>query len=128
MSMHVTSLELSKTLYHLSGWKDTEYFYQRNDYADGSAGFSLVNPVLEAPLAGEAYPAYDLGYLLRRLPTQTRIKREYDASPDKPQETPAHYRALYDTADDQHFWQGANTPEDAAALVAIELLKAEITR
>lgn len=101
--MDTTSLELSKALWKLSGWT-----YLAHQW---------LSPY------DDPHPVYDLGYLLRKLPPQTRIKKEFDASPELPEETPAHYRALYDTVDDRHFWLGADTPEDAAAKLAIELFK-----
>ncbi len=101
--MDSTSLELSRELYKLSGWE-----YAANEW---------LSPY------NDSHPVYDLGYLLRKLPPQTSIQKEFDASPELPEETPAHYRALYDTGDGRHFWLGADTPEDAAAKLAIELFK-----
>lgn len=121
--MNVASLKLCKELDALSGWSETDYFYQGVEHEDKSTAYVLTNPVLEGPLTANAYPAYDLGYLMRRLPAQTLLKREYDASPELPEATPAHYRALYDTLDGQHFWSGADTPENAAVLLAINLFK-----
>ena len=67
--MDTASLTLCKELYKVSGWKHTDYFYQTVEYPDGSTGFSLVNPELQEPLHAEAYPAYDLGYLVRKFST-----------------------------------------------------------
>jgi hypothetical protein len=119
MGMVSARLDLCKELCKLSGWKNTfAYWYQNwmlgNKWMVGYQG----SPSIEATV-----PAYDLGYLLTKLPPQTSIKKEHDASPQLPEETPAHYRALYDTTDGRHFWLGADTPEDAACLLAIELFK-----
>lgn len=117
--MSAARLELCQELYKLSKWKDTfSYWYQNwmfnNKWMVGHQG----TPSIES-----TFPAYDLGYLLRKLPPQTRIVKEYEASAELPEETPAHYHALYDTVDERHFWLGADTPEDAACRLAIELLK-----
>ena len=60
--MNVASLELSRELYELSGWDDTEGVWanarqEQPDYATSSV-FKK----------GE-HPAYELGYLLRKLPS-----------------------------------------------------------
>src|SRR5258707_9837884 len=113
--MNVTSLELSRELYKLSRWVLTEkHWYQGK-------------PIYNAPYGWDC-PAYDLGFLLEKLPPQTSIKKEFDASPDLPEETPAHYRALYDTVDDRHFWLGADTPEDAACKLCCELIRQGIIK
>src|SRR5579885_3123568 len=91
--METTDEKLSKELYELSGWEYVSHEWM-SPYDD-------------------PHPIYDLGYLIRRLPLQTIIKKEHDASPELPEETPAHYRCIYDTADGRHFWLGAATPEDA---------------
>lgn len=113
--MQTASLDLCKELHGLSGWDDTYHRWSKDIY-----GHDVVIDILAA---GTTVPAYDLGYLLRKLPTRTVIKKEHDASPELPEETPAHFRALYDTVDGQHFWLGADTPEDAACELAIELFK-----
>lgn len=96
--MNVASLELCKELYELSGWDNREQYH----YIDGS-------PV----------PAYDFGYLLRKLPEGTTI-RVNKRNPVKLGKNQGPYSAL------MYGYRGAvraDTPEDCAAKLAIELLK-----
>lgn len=105
---HTVSLELSKKLYRLSRWEYTTHQW--------------LSPV------ENSHPVYDLGYLLRKLPPQVVLKKEYEVSSELPEETPAYYRAMYDTADGQHYWLGAATPEDALAHLAVALFTSGILR
>ncbi len=121
--MDTASLTLCKELYEVSGWKDTDYFYQFVEYGDLSTGYYLTNPTLEMPLHANAYPAYDLGYLLRRLPqnswagyTDTSGQRGYALA-----KTYAWNKRGNDI--DKIAECRADTPEDAAANLAIELFK-----
>lgn len=60
--MHA-SLELCKELYELSGWNDeTEFHY---DLTDGLIGVGLPRKAVPGNVE---IPAYDLGYLIRKLP------------------------------------------------------------
>ena len=113
--MHVARLDLCAKLFALTGWDDTYHRWSKDIYHK--------DVVIDTLAAGTTTPAYDLGYLLRKLPPQTRITKEFDASEHYPEKTPAFFRALYDTSDDLHFWQGANTPEDAACILALTLLE-----
>src|SRR4051794_28552960 len=62
--MNVASLKLCRELHELSGWKDTEYTYYAN--AGLHSGFvEHRRMVFDKP---DNLPAYDLGYLLRKLP------------------------------------------------------------
>ena len=119
-TMNVARKDLCQTLHELSGWDDTDHHWSKD--IDGR------DTVITTGASGTIIPAYDLGYLLRKLPAGTRISKEHDASPEHPNETPAHYRACYDTSEHLHFWLGASTPEDAACLLAIELLKSGIMK
>lgn len=63
--MHVANLELCKQLFELSRWADTEHCYYANG---GSVNGDIVHQrsmVFDKP---NNVPAYDLGYLLRKLP------------------------------------------------------------
>lgn len=59
----VASLEISKQLYEISGWKDT-HFSWRSQYKQ-EARIVDIQPNIESDT-----PAYDLGYIMRKLPTQ----------------------------------------------------------
>jgi hypothetical protein len=106
--MNVASLELCKELYELSGWDDGDLDWWR--YDDG-----LKKHVLDIELvAGSIAPAYNLGYLMRKLPNLSLHKE-------------ARNNGVYTCA----YWLGGiknlivkdDTPEDAACKLAIELFK-----
>jgi hypothetical protein len=93
--MNVASLELCKALYELSGWAGDDSF------GDMDSGKS-------------ATPAYDLGYLLRKLPQGTHIVKNTGDKPDY-----SCWSYLHENVDTVR----ADTPEDAACMLAIELFK-----
>lgn len=63
----VADLAECKLLYQLSGWNGQYWWWSYREFADGSGGYVVVGEH-EAPFHGSTYPAYDAGYLLRRLP------------------------------------------------------------
>ena len=117
--MHVASLELSRELYELSGWDDRRaiQYYWHGDDLDH---VTVVDAEQHEPECA-VYPAYDLGYLLRKLP------RTYGgvglcvwaAGTSK-------WIAEYDGTRKMRVM--ADSPEDAAAKLAIELFKQNILR
>lgn len=121
--MNTASLELCKELFALCGWKETDYFYQYQEHEDASGGYSLVNPGLEAPLHATAYPAYDLGYLLRRLPQNSWVG--YIDTSGQRGYAYAYTYAWNEKGTDTQKIAGsqAATPEDAACKLAIELFQ-----
>lgn len=109
--MQVASLELCKTLHELSGW-DARGEDELDVYLLGTG--NLVSSNNEHPDA--ICPAYDLGYLLRKLPgvKLEQIDKDYwnaQQSYNDGTELPD-----YKTCD-------AGTPEDAAAKLCVALLK-----
>jgi len=112
--MNTASLELCKELYKLSGWKETDNFYQFIEYSDLSTGYYLTNPTVAAPLHANAYPAYDLGYLLRKLP------RDFVLRPIPGAQWEIQYAP--GMSGKEKICQ-ADTPEDAACSLAIHLFK-----
>src|SRR5688500_6787356 len=69
--MNVTSVEISKELYQLSNgsWDDTYHVWQnRSDDGGETVHYALITHGDHEPYD---YPAYDLGYLLRKLPNVT---------------------------------------------------------
>lgn len=90
----VASLELCQELHKLSGW-DEEWLSHSN-----------------------TTPKYDLGYLLRKLPPSTEIKRMGKARADIVRL--GEYVAWNDNHKGRYH---ADTPEDATAKLAIELFK-----
>lgn len=128
--MNVASRELCVELYELaSEWVDTDYGWitstERRDgesWSDGITQFVLVNrlahsitwqPNLQSAHSAKSrfanIPAYDLGYLLRKLPSDTVIWRNVFRW---------HIRnEAFDKS------ASASLPEDAACKLAIELFK-----
>lgn len=121
--MNVASLELCKELYELSGWELPIQFCE-TCYGQGVLyDTNPANPDGEPLPAqcreceGGTYKGYDLGYLLRKLPRyidKTRLtiqptnEKQWCASYDY--ETGLSTRDCF-----------ADSPEDALALLAIEL-------
>lgn len=114
--MNVASLELSKTLFELSGWQPDEW---HKVVADGKV------------LEHVEYPVYHLGYLLRKLPAMVeppKSKRYFDLVGKKfgEKEVVYGYYYQYDSYDTgllDYIGFEADTPEDAACKLAIELFK-----
>src|SRR5260221_9447676 len=124
--MNVARLELCKKLYTLSGWKETDNFYQFIEYSDLSTGYYLTNPTVAAPLHANAYPAYDLGYLLRRLPPlgykdDGRMADSWLTLELAGGKWFCGHKGWGDGAE-------ANTPEDAACKLAIALFQQGILK
>lgn len=104
-SVNTTSLEISKRLYKLSGWDDTDKFL----HLKGNGDTMLFTPIAKHLSDCDA-PAYDLGYLLRKLPAG-----EYSFI--------RNYSGNSWILDCVSYQTTSNTPEDAAGLLAIKLLE-----
>jgi hypothetical protein len=115
--VNVASLELCSELYELSGWGSQEFWwtevadypFDRNKWIAHNQG--------NIP---RKYPAYDLGYLLRKLPAMIDGDCVTLTHADK---WGASYEGLRGGALMSRFIQSADTPEDTAAKLAIELFK-----
>lgn len=105
--MNVASLELCKELYELSWWDDTDKWL----HLKGNGDTMLFDPI-EGQLMDCDAPAYDLSYLLRKLPDRHAWLR-YDE--DTEQWFMSNKLHQEEVSDD--------TPENAAAKLAIELFK-----
>lgn len=134
--MNVASEDLSRELHELSGWDDTLYFrYERTDpnstvplklIGNGNMGMTVNNAStgFTVDKYDQLVPAYDLGFLLRRLPLQTRLTRGArgysalysNAYTRMPDETPVSAQGK------------ADTPEDAVAKLCIALFKAGLLK
>lgn len=124
--MNVASLPLCKELYELSAWKGED------DYIGWVKGFKGQPYIHEPHTDDMGYkqsdwlaPAYDLGYLMRKLPASILeadseqyiwmfIEKDDDGYGGGYQDINGQTHKLYYAAD---------TPEDAACLLAIELFK-----
>lgn len=125
--MNVASLEFCKELHELSGWDDTEKSYNiENDVEDTSMAI-LMHP--------KHTPAYDLGYLLRKLPKWGKYTTGNGEIQHKTtnititvtdSDGGGSWVATMDSRIEEHGWvdpQYADTPEDCAAKLAIQLFK-----
>lgn len=122
--MNVASLELSKELFELSGWDDTDYVWLITENA--TVLFQRINA------NDMGYPAYDLGFLLRKLPPKVNTGDNPDYRGDllvlKPfwpaGREPDKWEASYCVG----YFFIADTPEDAVAKLATELFKQGILK
>lgn len=144
--MNVSNLDLSRELYELSGWRDTFSVYEQTD------GIPMGKPYIAYPELEKRYglwgtqelkkrtPAYDLGYLLCRLPylenwdegvgilgidlSPPVRKAHFDDSAHDDWIAHASTRGIDEGGRYHGHTQGrGDTPEDAVAKLAIELFK-----
>ncbi len=110
----VASLEFCEELYQLSRWHKTiSYFDGNRDGSESRREHEDGEPT--------AIPAYDLGYLLRKLPHQYFDDRRFNR-------LMMHVESIDDGLSSYVFYIGnyvgkSSTPEDAACKLAIELFK-----
>lgn len=123
----VASLELCQTLYELSGWRDTTFSYRNYLYTSDKGKPCLDRWEVRRYMAPSetAVPAYDLGFLLRKLPPKRVKLRNYGNGKWKCQYVLHHSSNVRQVED---FIFEAGTPEDCAAKLAIELLKQNILK
>lgn len=108
--MNTASLENCKKLYELSGWEDTEFWYSSYMNVDSSITYDGSVRAFKDRVRDEDLPAYDLGFLLRGLPSDQTITLQHIG------ETWKCIRYTGEYAD-------ADTPEDAACLLLILLIE-----
>lgn len=116
--MNTASLDLCKELYKLSGWDGVSYWYDSN----GTTEIVLSEKRASIQNQREVYaenevPAYDLGYLLRKLP-QTGTNKQLRLIRGT-----VNWQAELTRVGSKTILGIANTPEDAACKLAIELFK-----
>jgi hypothetical protein len=115
--MNIASLELCKELYELSGWVLTEKMWCYGGRSEGkfSNGWVLIASDEDSINQGHGILAYDLGYLLRKLPAKEWHINYY------PHQS---YRAiLFDSEGGTEYVLVADISEDAACKLCIELFK-----
>lgn len=108
--MNTASLEHCKELYELSGWEDTEKLHCLT-----CGDITQQGAKINDGRTHESVPAYTLGYLLRKLP-EVRVLQ----MPDNGWNVYTGAEPMADVY--------ADTPEDAACKLAIELFKAGILK
>lgn len=108
--MNVCSLELAKELYSVSDWT-TGYWYCAN------CEKVFDETIISNHELKKLCPAYDLGFMIRKLPG-TILKHAVVDDKD-------FYFAEYLIGNNPNFTHGTggDTPEDCLAMLAIELFK-----
>lgn len=135
--MRVANLELCKELFEVSGWDLDEHDKYLSKWwwsLDGVVQDWAADRYKLTPDQVVA-PAYDLGYLLRKLPDFTELHKEYADGKvrwnctDENAESQingvpfAEPHIDFEFYDNDHY---ADTPEDAACKLAIELFEQNI--
>lgn len=112
---NVASLELCRELYELSGWGDTEHHWWPDWWTSGGKATANIKPIdLDPKIEADLIPAYDLGYLVRKLPEQTSVYRYENVwVANRENERRTGYPAIIE----------ADTPENAVASLAILLFQ-----
>lgn len=136
--MNVANKDLCQELYELSKWDDT--WFDKDDgtllvwkYSRADYEMHIGLRDEDEQLSGfqEAYPAYDLGYLLRKLPNTIKQLDGWRYLTVMVGHSTGGYIACYYKLEKPHFDkfnQQADTPEDCAAKLAIELIKQGILK
>lgn len=138
--MTVASLELCKQLYKLSNWKIDEYPYAgyctQPDCPGRQDGELIYGGYCEScSLAVLDTPAYDLGFLLRKLPKYIPTYKNGTIHPADDYQL--HIVGGFDNdwisqyaglGDLPLYIQSADTPENALCKLAIELFKQGILK
>jgi hypothetical protein len=106
--VNVASLELSKELYAASGWNDTSYAW-------GTDGLFPLTVVGAGFQKGDVAPAYDLGYLLRKLPYCDLICF-----------SDGKYTAIWEGDDTDLKGRSNSSPENAVARLCIKLFESGV--
>lgn len=115
--MNVASLENCRELHELSGWGESTFCYKTVLTGD-ELEFRAISLTKDADVGANARflcPAYDLGYLMRKL-------EGYDVSLSYSNQ----WRRWTAWGHDNQYSQHADTPEDAVCKLAIELFKQNI--
>lgn len=109
--MNTASLENCKKLYELSKWGDyyndvaMEYFWDKDELKQKTMSITSLKDFVSA---------YDLGYLLRKLPAEVALTKFIDSNGVE------RYQVNHHTPN-KLFNLITDTPEDAAALLAVAL-------
>lgn len=113
---YVADYELCKQLYEATGWKGTRQVWWLNE-ATGEYRLRLSTGV---SALDDLVPAYDIGYLLLSLPSSVRSP-SWRSCMLSFQKSSRGYRYWYNNQRELNYQ--ANTPQNAACLLAIALAK-----
>lgn len=118
--MNVASKDLCEELYGLSKWDGTPLGYGYNELDEDFVFLGEMPRDYTDPQGNDNYlvaPAYDLGYLLRKLTFWTLESKHFD-----------QFKASHRDINGKNYSCHADTPEDAACKLAIELFKQGILK
>jgi hypothetical protein len=119
--MNVASLELCKELHETSRWElptSSEFHWVETADGDQQLWARRYHEIWDEEVG--RFPAYDLSYLLRKLPPQIDGIYDLIVSPG----ITGSWLVCYCEPDGlTQYDQVADTPEDAATMLAIELFK-----
>lgn len=128
--MSTASLKLCKILEKLSAWYGTDYFWEKKTGR-------LTQDIMTLRASGLPevgyVPAYDLGYLLRKLP-QSIYNNDYflQFEQDFDDNWSVHYMYIFNPRENSRVVvkhrMTADTPEDAACKLLIELIKQKVLK
>lgn len=124
--MNTASLDLCKELYELSGWNDNDKWYCLKNFTTDPEYELEDSPIVADYIPDGNIPAYDLGFLLRKLPQQLALIQTYDNKWQAKWTVPipvtyvSQPTALIQLG---AYFQDADNLEDATAKLAIELFK-----
>lgn len=124
--MNVASLELCKELYELSGWEQTRDWWFKYMKAGRIEEWRVQLDAEHKKIGKYDVPAYDLGYLLRKLQAndQTIVLRWNRDMGGRIALKAWDNKYCIGTFDmPQGDYPVADTPEDAATMLAIALFK-----
>lgn len=115
---NVASLENCKRLYELSGWEGCWL-----THAEWRNGEYVITDLEQAIASGydQKTPAYDAGYLLRKLPK--RVESQYPDCQLVLYPLDSRWISGYEAGQDIHYLSSDDTPEDALTLLAIQLFE-----
>jgi hypothetical protein len=120
--MNVASLELCKELLELSGWEDTYFWWDKDEQRVPEK--QMV--VQAGKIFADDTPAYDLGYLLRKLPHKHNGGVLVIAACNTDEWCAQYFSWWHEDMKAKSEVLVADTPEDAACRLAIELFKQNI--
>lgn len=126
--MNVASLELCKELYELSGWGKTQNVWAIATGEENKDVSPWLRVGVGSSSAWEELPAYDAGYLLRKLPASVKIKGHPYVLELRPNYSGSAWSALYYDPEkaEAPIQVYDNAPEDCLTKLAIQLFKAGI--
>jgi hypothetical protein len=126
--MMVASLSDCRELFALSGWGDTEWSYYCDEAHDDTPALNLSEPLKVVGGVGyydHRYPAYDLGYLVRKLPVHY-LQKFGNESYVARWVYPAPTREQIELGTHHIIGHSRTSPENALCRLAVNLFEAGV--